>query len=204
MGIWDILQYPGFFIKNNKVHYKETIKSKVQNSTKEELTNNIYTLDHIPYETILCEGTRFYINNFLQESVINPNAVDLNLSMLSPIWTPVFQYLLWTSCSSSMKNMLENQNYRKNHKRDILETFYGEFHLIRSSEFSLNTIFSKIEKSVLEKRLLNVFLFSGISENNSKTLVNNFFLTENVDEIFYFYQMLVSFFKLKYTITTRE
>ena len=192
MDVWYSSQYPGFFIKKNKVYYKETIKSKVKNSPNEELTSNIYTLDHISYETFICEGTKFYINNFLQESVINPNAVDLNLSMLSPIWTPVFQYLLWTSCSSSMKNMLENQNYIKKYKRDILKTFYDEFKVIKSTKIFLNKILAETERSVFEERLLNVFLFSGISENNSKTLVTNFFLTGNLNEILSFYQELLS------------
>jgi len=49
MSIWDISRYPGFFIKNNIVHYKETRKSKIQNLTKEELTINIYTLYHISF-----------------------------------------------------------------------------------------------------------------------------------------------------------
>lgn len=114
-GPWDISQYPGFFIKNNKVHYKETIKSKVQNSTKEELTIKIYTLDHIPYQTIICEGTKFYINNYFQGSIINLDVVCLNVVSMSLVWSPVFHYLLWTPSSSSMKNMLENQNYRKNY-----------------------------------------------------------------------------------------
>lgn len=195
MGIWDILQYPGFFIKNNKVHYKETIKSKVQNSTKEELTNNIYTLDHIPYETILCEGTRFYINNFFQGSVINFNGVDLNILSLSLIWSPVFHYLLWTTCSSSMKNMLENQNYRKSYEREILKTFKDEFQRIKCNPIYLNKILAETKKSVFEERLLNVFLFYRISENNSKTLINNFLLTGSVDKILSFYQELLSPFK---------
>ena len=197
MGIWDISQYQGFFIKNNKVHYKETIKSKVENSTKEELTIKIYTLDHIPYQTIVCEGTNFYINHFFQGSVINFNATCLNQLSWPFIWTPIFQYLLWTSCSSSMKKMLDNQNYIKNYKRKILQTFYSEFKLIKSSELSLNKIkiLAETKRSVLEERFLNVFLFSGISENTSKTLINNFFLTKSLDEILSFYQELLSPFE---------
>lgn len=137
MGIGDISQYPGFFIKNNiknnKVHYKETIKSKAakQYSTKEELTIKIYTLDHIPDQIIICEGAKFYINNFLQGSVVKFNAVLLNILSLSLIWSPVFQYLLWTTCSSSMKKMLDNQNYIKNYKREILQTFEDQFQRIK-------------------------------------------------------------------------
>lgn len=196
-GVWDISKYPGFFIKNNKVHYKETRKSKVEKSTKEELTINIYTLDHIPYETIICEGTKFYINHFFQGSVVNFDGVCLNLLSLSSIWTPIFQYLLWTTCSSSMKKMLDNQNYIKNYKRDILPSFYGEFKLIKSSKFRLNKIkiLAETKRSVFEERLLNVFLFSGISENTSKTLINNFFLTKSLDEILSFYQELLSPFE---------
>ncbi len=193
-GPWDISQYPGFFIKNNKVHYKETIKSKVQNSTKEELTIKIYTLNHIPYQTIICEGTKFYINNFFQGSIINLDVVYLNAASMDLVWPPVFHYLLWTTCSSSMKNMLENQNYRKNYEKEILKTFKSEFQTLKQLETWFNIKLEKTERSVFEERLLNVFLFSGISEKKSKTLVNNFSLTESLDEIIYFYQQLLSRF----------
>lgn len=195
MGIWDISKYPGFFITNNKVHYKETRKSKIENSTKEELTIDIYTLDHIPYETIICEGTKFYINHFFQGSVVKLNAICLNLLSLSLIWSPVFHYLLWTTCSSSMKNMLENQNYRKNYEKEILQTFEAQFQRIKCAPIYLNKILAETERSVFEDRLLNVFLFSGISENKSKTLINNFFLTKSLDEILSFYQELLSPFE---------
>jgi len=194
-GFWDISQYPGFFFKNNKVHYQETIKSKVENSTKEELTIKIYTLDHIPYQTIVCEGSKFYINQFLQGSVVNFNAVLLNILSLALIWPPVFEYLLWTSFSSSMKKMLDNQNYIKNYKEEILQTFEDEFQKIKYSEFRLNEILTETKRSVCEERLLNVFLFSGISENKSKTLINNLFLTKSLDEILSFYQELLSPFE---------
>jgi hypothetical protein len=178
------------------VHYKETIKSKVQNSTKEELTIKIYTLDHIPYQTIICEGTKFYINNYFQGSVpyVNFDVVGLNLLSSFFIWEPIFHYLLWTTCSSSMKNMLENQKYIKNYKKEILETFEYEFQRIKKSQFCLNDILSKTERSVFEERLLNVFLFSGISENKSKKLIDHFLLTESLDEILSFYKELLSQF----------
>lgn len=75
MEIGYISEYPGFFIKNNKIHYEETLNPKVQNPTK--LTSKIYTLDHISYQINICEGTKFYINNFLQESVVNCSAIVL-------------------------------------------------------------------------------------------------------------------------------
>jgi len=193
MGSWDISQYPGFFIKNNKVHYKETIKSKVQNSTKEELIIKIYTLDHIPYQTIICEGNKFYINNFLQESV--GNGICSDLFRMDCIWKPVFDYLLWRTCSSSMKNMLENQNYIKNYKIEILTIFKSEFQKIKYNPLFLDRMLAETKRSLFEERLLNVFLFSGISENTSKKLLNNFFLTGSLDEILSFYQELLSPFE---------
>jgi len=194
MDILNISKYPGFFIKNNKVHYKETLKSKVQNSRKEELIIKIYTLDHISYQTIILEGTKFYINNFLQGSVVNFSAVELSLLSLSLIWSPVFEYLLFTTFSSSMKKMLENQNYRKNYEEQILITFEDQFKKIKYNPIHLNKILSKTERSVFEERLLNVLLFSGIPENKGKILITNFFSTESLDEILSFYQELLSQF----------
>jgi len=186
MEIGYISEYPGFFIKNNKIHYEETLNPKVQNPTK--LTSKIYTLDHISYQINICEGTKFYINNFLQESVVNCSAIVLKALSLSTIWSPVFHYLLFTRFSSSMKKMLENQNYIKNYKKEILQTFEHQLRRKTSSQTSFKKLLSKTEKSVFKKRLLNVLLFSGISENKSETLVNNFFLTESLDEILSFYQ----------------
>lgn len=160
MGIWEISEYPGFFITNNKVHYKETIKSKVENSTKEELNSKIYTLDHIPYETILCEGTKFFINDYYQGSIVNYNAVVLNTLSISFIWVPVFRYLLWTRFSSSMKNMLEKENYRKKYEKQILLAFEDKFKRIKTSQTLLNKIIS--ERSVFEERILNILFLSGI------------------------------------------
>lgn len=131
MSIGEISEYPGFSIKNNKLHYKERIKSKVQNSTKEEFTNKAYTLDHIPYQTIVCEAALFYINNYFQGSIINFNAVGLKILSYSIIWKSIFNYLLWTPFSSSMKNMLKDGNYRKNYEKEILTTFENEFKLIK-------------------------------------------------------------------------
>jgi len=159
-GIWEISEYPGFFITNNKVHYKETIKSKVENSTKEELNSKIYTLDHIPYETILCEGTKFFINDYYQGSIVNYNAVVLNTLSISFIWVPVFRYLLWTRFSSSMKNMLEKENYRKKYEKQILLAFEDKFKRIKTSQTLLNKIIS--ERSVFEERILNILFLSGI------------------------------------------
>ncbi len=192
MGVWEISKYPGFFITNNKVLYKETIKSKVENSTKEELINKIYTLDHIPYENFIYEGTKFFINNFLQRSGVNYNAAVSQIVSLSIIWEPVFNYLLFTKLSSSMKKMLENQNYRKSYEKQILLTFEDQFKRIKPNSTRLNKIILK--RSVFEERFLNILLFSEIPENKSKVLVNNFFLTSCLDEIISFYQELLSQF----------
>ena len=165
MGIWDISEYPGFFVKNNKVHYKETIKSKVKNSTKEEIISKIYTLDHIPYETILCEGTKFYINDYYQGSIVNynANAVVLNTLSISLIWELVFHYLLWTRFSSSMKNMLEKENYKKKYEKQILIAFEDQFERIKSCQISLNEIIS--ERSVFEERF---FKYTSFFRNSGK------------------------------------
>lgn len=127
MDIWYISIYPGFFIKDNKVHYEERVESKVPNSTKKESIIKIYTLDHIPYQTIVCEAAKFYINSFFQGSVVSGDAEVLNLLSEFRIWSPVFYYLLFTTYSFSMKKMLEKQNFRKNNEKRILKAFHSEF-----------------------------------------------------------------------------
>lgn len=127
MGLWYISEYPGFFIENNKVYYQESVISKIKNTTEEELITQNYNLDTIPYQTFVFEGTKFYINNFLQGAVLNLDIQGVKVLSLSLIWAPVFNYLVFTTCSSSMRNMLENQNYKKNHKGTILLTFQHGF-----------------------------------------------------------------------------
>ena len=91
-----------------------------------------------------------------------------------------------------MKKMLEDQNYRKNNGEIILKTFYSEFQELQSDQTSLTRLLLKTERPVFEKRLLNVFVFSGISEEKGKTLIINFLSTKILDDISSFYQELVS------------
>lgn len=189
-------RYPGFFFKNNKMIYKESVKSKVKNGTKEELIIYNYNLDNIPYQTFVFEATKFYMNNFFQGAVLDLDIQDLKIFSLSLIWAPVFHYLLFTTCSSSMKNMLENQNYNKNHKGTILSSFAFGFKQLTFGTGSNNVQFKQLvaetERDFLKERLLNILDFSGISKNESETLITNFLLTENVDEIVSSYQNLIS------------
>lgn len=195
MGIWHIFTYPGFFIKNNKVYYQESIKSKFKKSKKGKLITKIYNLDNIPYQTIITEGAKFYINSFLQGSVIDIELPRLEVLSFSLVWVPVFYYLLFTTCSSSMKKMLEEQNYMKNHKGAILRTFEDTFKRMKSPgayQRLLEDLLSETEKDIIKERLLNLFDFSEISKDDSETLINNFLLTESLDEIVSSYQKLLS------------
>lgn len=199
MGVWHISKYPGFIIKNNKVYYQESVKSKIKNSTKEELITQIYKLDTIPYQTIVFEGTKFYMNKFLQGAVFKSTVSSVKLVSLSQIWLPVLNYLLFTTFSSSMKKLRlkrkEDQNYKKNHKGEILFTFEDIFKRMNSKGsfgLQLEELLSKVKRDVLKENFLNLFDFSGISKSESETLITNFLVTENLDEIISSYQKLLS------------
>jgi hypothetical protein len=161
------------------VYYRESVKSKIKNATKEGLITQTYNLDTIPYQTFVSEGRKFYINSFMQGAVLEGNVLELKVFSLSRIWVPVFNYLLFTTYSSSMKKLLEDQNYKKNHKGVILFIFEDTFKRMNSKgSFGLRLKeLSKTRKSVLKERFLNIFDFSGISKEESETLITNFFLT---------------------------
>lgn len=193
MGIWHIDKYPGFFIKKNKVYYQESIKSKLKKSKKSELITKIYNLDNIPYQTVIIEGAKFYINSFFQGSIIDMELPDLEELSFGQVWVPVFYYLLFSKYSSSMKKMLEEQNYMKNYKGTILYSLKYIFKQMKSQgvmQSELKELLFKTERDITKERLLNLFDFSGISKDESETLIKNFLLTESLDEIISSYQKL--------------
>jgi len=197
MGIWYISKYPGFFIKNNKVYYQESLKSKAKNLTTEKRIIKIYSLEAIPYQIIVCEANKFYLNNFFQGSPLNKSIEDLKLFKLDAllyIWLPVSHYLLFTTYSFSMKNILAKETYRKDYEKEILEIFHYKFIKIESRDTSLKRRILKTEREIFKERLLNIFIFSGLSINKAKKLLNNLFLTENLNEIISFYKELLSQF----------
>lgn len=157
LGICDISEYPGFFIENNKLCYEEEelVKSKVKNSTKEELITRIYNLDNIPYQTFVSEGAKFYIDKYFQGADLDLDMPTLKKLSVSLIWARVFNYLVFTTCSSSMKKMLEDQNYKKNHKGTILSSFECEFRQLKPKAWNgwrFKRFLSETEKNVLKER----------------------------------------------------
>lgn len=135
------------------------------------------------------------MNKFLQGDVFKSTVSSVKLVSLSQIWLPVLHYLLFTTFSSSMKKLLEDQNYKKNHKGEILFTFEDTFKRMNSKgsfRLELEQLLSKVKRDVLKENFLNLFDFSGISKSESETLITNFLLTENLDEIISSYQKLLS------------
>lgn len=192
--IWYLSKYPGFFIKSDNVFYQESLKFKAKNSTTEEIIVKTYNLNNIPYDTIICEAIKFSIKKTFQEAISSHGIHYAKAISLHSIWPLVFNYLLFTTCSSSIKDILEKGNYIKNDEPEILLTFYDQFKkrkYLETIEFvKLKSLKTRIKN--IEERLLNIFIVSGVSKKRAQTLINNYLLTENLDEIISFYQQLVS------------
>ncbi len=71
------------------------------------------------------------------------------------------------------------------------QTFYSAFKDLQSGQKRLKRLLSRTEKSLFKERLLNVFVFSGISKEKGKTLITNFLSTKSLDDMISFYQELV-------------
>ena len=191
MGIWFISKYPGFFMENNKVYYQGSLDSIDKESTTDKRISQIYSLEAIPYHTFICEANKFYLKNYFQNPPLPGNTKDFlifQLDSLTPVWYPVSNYLLLTRYSSSMKNILKKENYIKNHEEVVFQMFYYIFIEIENKDTSLKERILKTERKVFKERILNIFLFSGLSKNKAKNLVNNLFLTESLNEIISFYK----------------
>ena len=170
--------YNDFRIEKGKVYYQKNL-----NSPK-------YTLDYIPYLLIFCEALRAYIND---ELIKNSEFI---------MWSSVLAFLLYTEFS--VLEVLKQEDYIKNNKQDILRGFYYGFDQIEQdrniwSRLNLKNDFQNSEnpkiigneKNLLEKKLLNIFLYCEFSRSDSELLINNLFLEKNFKNIIQYYENIL-------------
>ena len=89
--------------------------------------------------------------------------------------------------------MIEKHNYKTNWKKDILKVFYAGFRKLRYDEPLLDQIFSEDLIKLYKECLLKVLLFSDIPKKEAEMLINNLFLTKNLDPIIYYYTNLINY-----------
>ncbi len=117
-------------------------------------------------------------------------------------WSLILNYLLITNFS--VREMLEKQNYIKEHKKLILKGFYEGLIDLRNIEikaFFSNSQVKNFPKSLVEfysplesskERLLNLLIFSEIPKKEAENLTEKCFLTEEFTEVISYYKNLLS------------
>ena len=60
------LKYKEFFIEDNNVFFKESVKKDTRFLEKNELEPKVYSLNNIPYETLVYKNSLFYIDFFIK------------------------------------------------------------------------------------------------------------------------------------------
>lgn len=187
------LIYQDFFISDKKVFFKGFLDENSNDIEKSEY--GTYSLDHIPYQTILLAAIKCYVHNFLDQTISNESTIDSKRSSLYTkrnsmffIWTKVFKYLLFTKYFLSVKKIIHEKNYFEPFKLEVSTCFASQFKEVeKEKELMLNPLLS-LKKEVLEKRLLNLLTFSNISQTEAETLITNFFSTRSFTEIISYYE----------------
>ena len=205
---WEILKYSGFFIENDVVYFKELINKKGKSFdifTDQDSKVCIYSLEDLSYQSLILEATKFYINSFFQRKIVGVERSEkgeetLKFLSIHKIWSHIFGYLLFTPYSSSIKNLLEVENYKSKYKKQLIHAFYSESSYLDSYESRLEAFLLPLtqeteesliaEKTlILKERFENLFSLSDISTKDGEKLVNNFFLTKTFQEIALFYKI---------------
>ena len=202
---WKTLKYAGFFIENDVVYFKELINKKGDDIfTDQDSQVCVYSLESVSYQSIILEATKFYINSYFQGKILGVERSEkgegtLKYLSIHKIWPYIFNYLLFTPYSSSIKNLLEVENYKQKYKNQLIRAFSRESTSLEKYPHHLDEYLPLLmqetkdsligEKTlILKERLKNLFSSSDISEEASEKLVNNFFLTKTFKEIALFYK----------------
>ena len=149
-----------------------------------------YTFKDISYNTIVCEAFKHYLNYYLKEE----QYPDM-------IWPMVFPYVEGTNFS--VLEVLKEENYIKNHKENILKSFYFGFQGLESekaffdfftegAQNSETEKFSTHETNFYKEKLLNIFIYCEIPRSSSVILRDNFFLEKSYKNIILYYRKLIA------------
>ncbi len=177
---WSDFFFVGFFIENYRVFY-------------EDFDGKVYTLENVPYPLIVCNGIKYELNN-----CYNSNKKQY----MSFHWSLILNYLLITAFP--VREMLEKQNYIKEHKKLILKGFCKGLIGLRNIEIKaffsnsqvknfpkcLVNFYSPLESS--KERLLNLLIFSEIPKKEAEKLTEKCLLTEEFTEVISYYKNLLS------------
>lgn len=148
-------------------------------------------MEGISYNHIVCEAFRYYINFYIEE---RRNS--------SVIWSFLFPYLVKTKYKYALLDVLKEENYIKNNKKNIIEGFYYGFKgLNQDQEISSESInrYQDPEKKKFytykipfsKETLLNLFLYCEIPKDHSETLVERLFDDESYKNIILYYQKML-------------
>lgn len=190
------------------INKKGGIPTSFADQDSQDSTMCVYSLENISYQSLIIEATRFYIKSFFQRKVVGVERSEkgeetLKFLSLHRIWSHVFSYLLFTSYSSSIKKLLEVEDYKQKYKKELICAFYIEATSLDSYQSRLDEFLTFLtqeteeslmdEKTlILKERFANLFSSSDISKEDGEKFVKNFFLTKNFKEIALFYKIKAS------------
>ena len=166
------LSYSSFFIENDTLYYAENYDGTV------------YTLDHIPYNTLACEAVRHYVKDSIK--------TNRNQSI---VWRRVFTYLL--DQRFSVLDVLIEENFIEKMKPTIIQNFYYGFRSKekdRLSKASLEKITKRLpcEIGFSKERLLGILLYCEFPRTDSEILITDFFRKKSYQNILLYYQNVLS------------
>ena len=130
----------------------------------------------------MCTAIRVGLNKELKELFDSGNAY-------LP-WIDIFFLLIKTDFS--IIEMIEKHNYKTYWKAEILKGFYEGFEKLSYDKPLLNKIFSEDLLKLYKERLLKVLLFSDIPKKEAEMLINDLFLTQDLDPIISYYRRLMN------------
>lgn len=112
LGFWPNLKYEEFFIENNIVFFKEkeVINQETQKLVKDNSKTKIYDLSEIPFQTLICKSTKFYIDQFYEKKETDEMANMSRVLSRKYVWGVVFYHILFTLHSSSMVMFLKKKS----------------------------------------------------------------------------------------------
>ena len=183
---------PFFSFQNNTVYYFGSSDVEYEDSIKTTDTESgklrflvEYSLDNISYETIVCEAIRFHIKHSVNSGY--PEwVIDITL------WPEIIFYLLYTTYSQFVKNLIEEEKYMETFQEKLLSQSYIQSYIkLKVMEWQKNSLFFSEQRVNRKERLLNLLSLTPFSKDESEKLVDNFLSTGDLKQIFSYYQQIL-------------
>lgn len=179
-------------LKNNTVYYSGWSDVEYEDSIKitDAKSGKIrffveYSLDNISYKTIVCEAIRYYI----KYSVTGPYSQNVSGSLLC---AEITFYLLYTTYSQFVKNLIEEEKYMEKYSKFSLEELLFESYMrLNYMEYEKKPLFLAKKRVNRKERLLNLLSFTPLEKDESEKLVDNFLSTGDLKQILSYYQEIL-------------